>query len=37
MPLTFLAGPHGFLIFAPYAVFALTAHGLLRRRVRRVR
>jgi hypothetical protein len=32
MPLTFIAGPHGFLFFAPYAAFALALQGMMRRR-----
>ena len=31
VPLTFLAGLHGFAIFAPYAAIVLTVYGITRR------
>jgi hypothetical protein len=33
LPLAFLAGTHGFALFAPYAALILTVSHLLRRRI----
>jgi len=37
LPLAFLAGAHGFALFAPYAAMILAAASLMRRRLRPAR